>query len=64
MARYPIEVQLTGEDGNAYAIMGRVQAAMNRAGLRDEAKEYVAACLAAQSYDELLRITMETVEVL
>lgn len=32
--KYPeIEVQLVGEDGNAFAIMGRVTKAMRRAGL-------------------------------
>jgi len=32
---------LTGEDGNAFAIIGRVMAAMKRKGLRDEATEYM-----------------------
>ena len=32
--RYPeVKVKLVGEDGNAYAIMGRVEAALKQAGV-------------------------------
>ncbi len=33
-------VQLSGKDGNVFAIIGRVRTALNKAGLRDEAKEF------------------------
>jgi hypothetical protein len=64
MVKFPeIEVQLSGEDGNAYAIMGEVKRAMERAGC---SKEDVAKYLSeSQSgdYDHLLQTAMETVTV-
>ncbi len=63
MAKTNVKVNLIDEDGNAFAIMGRVKKELNRAGLKDEAKEYIEKCLKAGSYDELLTITTETVEV-
>jgi len=40
--KYPeIEVQLTGEDGNALSIIGRVRRALNRGGVsREEQDEF------------------------
>ena len=58
-----IEVTLIGEDGNAFAIIGKVSGALKRAGLRDEATEFTAKAMECGSYDELLRLVMETVEV-
>jgi hypothetical protein len=58
-----IEVQLTGTDGNAFALIGKVSKALKRAGYRDAAKEMTAKCCAAGSYDALLAILMEYVEV-
>ncbi len=47
MPKFPnIEVQLSGEDGNAFSIMGRVTKAMSG------------------DYDNLIQVTMNTVEVL
>lgn len=62
--KYPhVEVQLTGEDGNAYDIMGRVQHAMRRAGIdRMEMKAYVEEATSGD-YDNLLRVTMKWVTV-
>jgi len=34
MPKYNIEVQLTGEDGNAYSIMGKVSRALKLAGAK------------------------------
>jgi hypothetical protein len=63
--KYPeVEVQLTGQDGNAFYILGATQKAMRRAGIDQEA---IAAYMEeAQSgdYDNLLRVTMRTVTVL
>lgn len=53
--KYPqVEVQLTGRDGNAFAILGRIQAAMHAAGIPNE--EYRAFELEATqgNYDHLL----------
>jgi hypothetical protein len=62
--RYPdVKVRLTGEDGNAYAIMGAVQRALRSAGVsREEVEEYVAESTAGD-YDHLLRTAMRWVSV-
>jgi hypothetical protein len=62
--KYPgVEVRLVGEDGNAYAIMGRVSAALKRAGASpEEIKEYMDESMSGD-YDNLLRTAMKWVEV-
>lgn len=60
-----VEVQLTGEDGNIFFIMGRVASAMRRAGVpKEDIEAYRAEVLASESYDAALRATMRTVRVL
>ena len=59
-----VEVQLTGNDGNAYAIMGAVQKAMRRAEIpQHEIEEYLNKSMNSQSYDELLQVALKTVTV-
>lgn len=58
-----VEVQLTGHDGNAYAIIARVVRGMERAGYREEAKEFAHAAMESESYDDLLMLAMRTVDV-
>jgi len=56
-------VKLVGEDGNVFAIMGRVKRALKEAGAD---KEYVMKYLeeaAGGNYDHLLAISMEYVDV-
>lgn len=61
-AKYPhVIVPLVGEDGNAFAIMGRVSKALKRAGEHEAAEEYTNAAFEAESYDALLRLTLEYV---
>lgn len=61
MPKYPtVNVQLEGQDGNAFFILGRVSAAMKRAGLREEVKEFMAEATAGD-YDHLLRTCMDWV---
>ena len=63
MAKYNVEVQLTGNDGNAFAIMGAVQKALKQAGAtRDELDQYMNESMAGD-YDNLLRVAMDWVEV-
>lgn len=62
--KYPdIEVQLTGGDGNAFMIMGKVRNALRKAGV--EQKEITAfmedAC--SGDYDHLLGVCMQWVNV-
>ena len=63
--RYPdIHVRLVGEDGNAFAILGRVTAAMKRAGVPKEEREAFCAEATAGNYDNLLTVCMRWVDVL
>ena len=58
------EVKLTGEDGNAFAIMSRVTRVLRKAGWSKEAiKEYTDKAMSGD-YDHLLQITMEYVDVI
>jgi len=63
MPKTDVVVQLTGQDGNVFSVIGQTSKALKRAGHNDLAKEYSTKCLAAQSYDEVLQLTMATVEV-
>lgn len=62
--KYPeITVKLTGEDGNAFAIMGAVRREMRRHGVpKEEIDAYIAEATSGD-YDHLLATTMEWVEV-
>ncbi len=63
-AKYPdIEVQLTGEDGNAFAIMGAVTKALKRNGVdADEIAMFRQDCMSG-NYDHLLRTCLKWVDV-
>jgi len=62
--RHPeIEVQLTGTDGNVFAVIGAVSEALRRAGFEDEAQTFTEAATSCSSYDEVLRLVMRTVDV-
>jgi hypothetical protein len=56
-----VQVKLVGEDGNAFAILGRVSKALRRSGQPEAAKEYMAHATAGD-YDHLLQVTMEYVD--
>ena len=60
--RYPdIFVQLTGEDGNAFAILGRTTRALRDAGLdHDEIDQYYSEATSGD-YHHLLQTTMRWV---
>jgi hypothetical protein len=63
--KYPhVHVRLVGEDGNAFAIIGRVRQALRRAGVpEDECDTFSTEAIESPSYDYLLRHVMHTVEV-
>ena len=64
MPKYPeIAVQLTGEDGNAFNILGICLQAMRRAGLSQEECEAFQAEATSGNYDHLLATCMEWFEV-
>lgn len=58
-----ITVQLTGQDGNIFAIMGRVQKAMKRAGFDKEAKALAKEVTSCPDYSAALDVIADYVEV-
>lgn len=60
--KYPqVHVRLVGEDGNAFAILGRVRRAMKDAGLTAEQFDEYHAEATSGDYDHLLWTTMRYV---
>lgn len=57
------KVKLIGTDGNAFALMGRVRKALNDANLQDQAKDFNEKAFQCESYDALLRLIGNYVEV-
>lgn len=55
--------RLVGEDGNVFAIIGRVQRALKNAGQPERASEFVKRAFRAKSYDQVLGLCSEYVEV-
>lgn len=66
MPKYPnISVQLVGTDGNAFALIGKVQSALQKGGVpAADVSAFVGDAMASQSYDALLGFLMSTVDVL
>jgi hypothetical protein len=61
--RHPdIQVQLSGEDGNAFAILGRTAAALRAAGVPQEEIDAFFAEATSGDYDHLLHTTMAWVD--
>ena len=61
---YPIDVQLVGTDGNAFALIGKVGAALVDGEVPDDAvSEFVNEAMEQKSYDDLLNFLAETVNV-
>ena len=56
------KMQLIGQDGNIFAIMGRASRLLKNAGQSDKAKEMCDRFTASQSYSEALNIVSEYVE--
>ena len=62
--KYPnVTVQLTGTDGNAFAIMGRVQAALRKAGATKEELAQYSMDSMSGDYDNLLRAQAKWVNI-
>lgn len=55
-------VKLVGEDGNAFAIIGRVSAALRHAGLEEQVAEFQTEAMSGD-YNNLLRVCMKYVNV-
>ena len=55
--------KLVGEDGNVFNVIGLVRRALVAAGQPDRATEFVRRAFAAGSYDAVLQLCFEYVEV-
>jgi len=64
VSKYPnVTVQLTGKDGNAFAVLGTVSNALRQAGVADDIRLLFIAEATEGDYDHLLSTCMEWVEV-
>ncbi len=62
--KYPnIKVQLSGRDGNAFAILGNVQGAMRRGGIPKEEIDAFITEATSGDYDNLLQTCVKYVQV-
>ena len=55
--------KLIGKDGNVFNIIGLVKKALKDSGQPDKAKEFVTRAFNAGSYDEVLNMAGEYVEI-
>ena len=58
-----VEIKLTGQDGNAFAIIGNVQTAMQKAGIDQKHILTFQEEAMGGNYDHLLQTAMRTVTV-
>jgi hypothetical protein len=56
-------VKLIGTDGNVFSIIGKVSRALKQAGQETKAKEFCSKAMNAKSYDEVLQMMFDYVEV-
>jgi len=63
MPKYNIEVQLSGNDGNAYAVMASIRSALKRAGADEADISLYTQESMSGDYDNLLRVANEWVTV-
>jgi hypothetical protein len=64
MIRFPeVHVRLSGEDGNAFSILSRVQREMRRAGIPEEVIEQFIDEATSGDYDHLVATCMRWVDV-
>lgn len=63
--RYPqVKVELVGKDGNAFMIIGLTAKALTKAGIpAEDVAEFKQRCFNQPSYDNLLQLIMQTVDV-
>jgi hypothetical protein len=56
-------VKLSGQDGNVFNVVGLVTMTLKEAGHRDKAKEFSSKAFQCESYDAVLQLCFEYVEV-
>jgi hypothetical protein len=66
MSTEPIKppCKLIGTDGNVFSIIGRVRQALTAAGQEDRAREFVERAYRSRSYEDVLALCLEYVEVI
>ncbi len=55
--------RMVGQDGNVFAIIARVRKALRDAGLHERAEEFVQRATSSESYDAVLALVWEYVDV-
>ncbi len=55
--------RLSGKDGNVYSVIGRVTSVLNRSGQREKAEEFTKQALSAESYDAVIKLCFDFVDV-
>lgn len=61
---YPeVAVELSGQDGNAFMIIGRVKQALHKAGIDKEQIDRYAEEAMSGDYDNVIRTTAQWVEI-
>ena len=55
--------KLVGTDGNVFSVIGKVRDSLRKAGLRDKADEFSSKAMKQHSYDDILSLCFEYVEV-
>ena len=62
--KYPqITIKLVGEDGNAFAILARVDVALRRANISKEIRELFKKEATSKDYNHLLQVVMQWVNI-
>ena len=62
-ANRKLACKLAGTDGNVFSVIGRVQRVLKEASQLDRASEFVQRAFRAKSYDEVLALCTDYVEV-
>lgn len=55
--------ELIGQDGNVFTIIALVSRALKGAGMAEEAKEFTQKAFSAESYDDVLALCYQFVEI-
>jgi hypothetical protein len=63
MPKFDVDVQLSGNDGNAFIVLGSVSKALQRAGVPKVERDKFYAEATSGDYDHLLGVCMQWVNV-
>lgn len=55
--------RLTGTDGNVFSIISNVSKALKRAGMRDKVAEFQKKAFSSESYESVIALCSEYVEI-